>query len=69
MSTIHLFASFASELACMGCGSPSKRDQPTRGARILTLCSKHRELRRANAEAFRQALFPGTPPDVPDVKL
>lgn len=58
----------ATNIACMGCALPGQGDGGP-GRRTLKLCSRHRELRRRDERAFREALYPGGPPDHPDVKL
>lgn len=59
----------ATSVACMGCACPGVGDQGPSEGRILTLCNRHRELRRQDERAFLEALYPGGPPDHPDVKL
>jgi hypothetical protein len=59
----------ATSVACMGCASPGAGDQGPSEGRILTLCNRHRELRREDEPAFLEALYLGGPPDHPDVKL
>lgn len=64
MRTLHLYVLFATRSACMACGAPGDYDTPAKGARSLMLCEEHRAIRRADWEAFSEALFPGTPPGV-----
>jgi hypothetical protein len=58
----------ATNVACMACTRPGEGDGGP-GRRTLKLCGRHRELRHRDEPAFRDALYPGGPPDHPDVKL
>lgn len=58
----------ATSLACMVCTRPGKGDGGPE-QRILKLCTQHKDLPRQDDLHFREALYPGGPPDRPAVKL